>query len=335
MSDAARGDAAEGEAAPADAAAGGPAPAFRPTADAFDPRRTRGRGPADAWRAFVTATRLGWQMEANWTDPILFFIYSVAKPLASTLIFVVMIEVIGGATTREFRAFVIVGTALWAFVVSGISGLGQAILEDRERYRMLKYVYVSPSDFFVVLVGRGIARIAVGAMAALITVGVGIAALGVPFDPARIHWPLLVAVMVLGLFTVVAIGVTMAAVCIQTRQEAWSYPEALAGALFLLTGAVFPLSVLPGPVQVLGWLTPLTWWIEGTRQALFPGGVSGIGGPGSLFEQLSGTLAPGPILIGVALLGTGALCTLAAAVVFQRSEHRAKDRGLLDQTSGS
>src|SRR5206468_10953288 len=149
-------------------------------------------------RASSTATRLGWQMEANWTDPVLFFIYSVAKPISSALIFVVMIDVIGGGSTRELRGFVVVGTALWAFVISGISGLAWSILDDRERYRMLKYVYVSPSDFLVVLLGRGLARVAVGGMGAAITLAIGVVLLGVPFDPFAVSWPLLVVVMAAG-----------------------------------------------------------------------------------------------------------------------------------------
>lgn len=315
----------------------GPAPAglASPEWGGFDPVRTRGRGLSELWRAFVTATRLGWQMEANWTDPLLFFIYSVAKPVSSTLIFVVMIEVIGGASSAEFRAFVVVGTALWAFVLSGISGLAWAILEDRERYRMLKYIVVSPSDFGAVLLGRGVARVAVGAMGALITLAIGVVALGVPFQPGLIHWPLLVLVMAGGLVTLVAVGVLMAAVCIQTRQESWSYPEAAAGALFLVTGAVFPLSVLPGPVQVLGWLTPFSWWMEGVRLSLFPGGLTGVGGAASAFTASTGRVRPEPYEIGVALFVTGALVTLAAIGGFRVSVHRAKDRGLLDQTTGS
>jgi ABC-2 type transport system permease protein len=313
----------------------GVAPAFRATTTQFDPARTRGGGARDTLRAFVTATRLGWQMEANWTDPVLFFIYSVAKPLASTLIFVVMIEVIGGASSREFRGFVVVGTALWAFVLSGIAGLAWSILDDRERYRMLKYLYVSPSDFLVMLLGRGVARIAVGAMGALITLAFGVLALGVPFDPAAVDWPLLAVVTVLGLVTILAIGVVMAAICIQTRQESWSYPEAAAGALFLVTGAVFPLAVLPLPIQAVGLATPLTWWIEGTRSALFPGGISAVAGPGSLFTELTGRATVGSLETVFALMVTGALATLAATAVFRRSVHRAKDRGLLDQTTGS
>jgi ABC-2 type transport system permease protein len=305
------------------------------TSVAFDPARTRGRGLIDVLRSFAVAARLGWQMEANWTDPLLFFIYSIAKPLSSTLIFIVMIEVIGGSTTHELRGFVVVGTALWSFVMSGIAGLAWSVLDDRERYRMLKYVYVSPSDFIVVLLGRGVARVAVGAMAAVITLVVGVIALGVSFDPAGIDWPLLMSSMLIGLIAIVAVGVALAAVCIQTRQEAWSYPEAAAGALFLVCGAVFPLSVLPPPVQVIGLLNPLAWWLEGIRSALLPSGFNGIGGPSSLFAEVTGRTVPSPLDIVIALLVTGALVTLAAIVGFRLSDRRAKDRGLFDQTTGS
>jgi ABC-2 type transport system permease protein len=302
----------------------------------FDPARTRGRGIRDVRRSFVTAARLGWQMEANWTDPILFFIYSVAKPLASALILVVMLDVIsGGRSTPEYRAFVIVGSALWAFVLSGVSGLAWMILDDRERYRMLKYVYVSPSDFLTVMFGRGVARIGVGAMGAAITLAVGIVFLGVPFDAARVDWLLLVAVMVPGVVAILAIGLTLAAICMQTRQESWSYPEAASGALFLVCGVVFPLAVLPQIAQAIGLLVPLTWWIEGVRHALAPGGVSGIGGPGSLFQALTGAAAPTSAEIVIALMVTGAVATLASVAVFRVSDRRAKDRGLLDRTTGS
>jgi ABC-2 type transport system permease protein len=301
----------------------------------FDPARTRGRGAADIRRSFGVAARLGWQMEANWTDPVLFFIYSVAKPVSSALILVLMLEVIGAGGRRDFRAFVVVGSALWSFVISGISGLAWSVLDDRERYRMLKYVYVSPSDFLVVLLGRGLARVAVGGMGAAITLAIGVVLLGVPFDPFVVNWPLLVVVMAAGIGSIVAIGILLAAICLQTRQEAWSYPEAVAGALFLVSGAVFPLAVLPAPVQALGLLTPLTWWVEGVRDSLFPGGLTAVGGAGSLFTSATGLQRPDAIDILGALLASGAVATLAAIAVFRTSDRRAKDRGLLDQTTGS
>lgn len=301
----------------------------------FEPSRTRGHGVAGSWRAFRTAVRLGWQMEANWTDPLLFFIYSVAKPVSAALILVVMLDIVSGGADPAYRAFVVVGVALWAFVLAGIAGLAWSILDDRERYRMLKYIYVSPSEFLVVLLGRGVARLAVGAMGALITIAVGIVALGVPFDPGGVDWPLLLLVMALGLVVIMAIGLLLAAICLQTRQESWSYPEAMAGALFLVSGVVFPLAVLPSPIQAIGLATPLTWWIEGVRHAAFPDGPSSVAGAGSLWAEEIGAAAPDPATIIAALLATGALVTLAATGVFRASERRAKDRGLLDRTTGS
>jgi ABC-2 type transport system permease protein len=294
-----------------------------------------GSRPRETIRSFVTAARLGYLMEANWTDPLLFFIYSVAKPVASALILVVMLQVVGGNASATYRSFVVIGTALWALVLSGVAGLTWALLDDRERYRMLKYVYVSPSDFHIVLLGRSVARLLVGVAGTLITLAVGVVALGVPFRPFEIDWPILVVSLVLGLAVVVALGLLMGAICLQTRQESWSYPDAFAGGLFLVSGAVFPLTILPAPLQAIGLLNPLAWWIEGVRHALDPANPSSIAGPGSLFTSLTGQLTPSTAQVLIALLVTGAVVTLAAAVIFRVSSRRAKDRGLLDRTTGS
>jgi hypothetical protein len=93
--------------------------------------------------------------------------------------------------------------------------------------------------------------------------------------------------------------------------------------------------VLPGPLQAVGMLTPLTWWIEGVRHAVFPTGTSGVGGAGSLWASWAGAAPPDTTTIVLALLATGTLVTLAATGIFRMSERRAKDRGLLDRTTGS
>ena len=309
--------------------------AFSGDQTGFDPARAEGNGLRDTWRSFGTAARVGWQMEANWTDPVIFAVYSIAKPLAGVFILVFMVNVIGGGATAAYRAYVVVGSALWAFVVSGIAGLAWSILDDRERYRMLRYIYVSPSDFGVVLLGRGIARIGVGLIGATVALVTGMVFLGIGFDLARVDWPSLVVGMALGLIAVIAVGVIMAAVCMQTRQESWSYPEAVAGALFLVSGAVFPLAALPDVAQAIGLASPLSWWIEGVRRALLPDSPTGIGGAGSLYERLTGSVIPDASTVLLALLATGALVTLAAMLAFRVSDRRAKDQGLIDRTTGS
>jgi ABC-2 type transport system permease protein len=224
---------------------------------------------------------------------------------------------------------------MWGLVLGGMAGLAWSLLDDRERYRMLKYLYLSPNALLVLLLGRGAARLAIAVMGALITLGVGVAFLGVGFDLGRVDWLLLVPSLALGFVSIVALGIVLAAICMQTRQESWSYPDAVAGAMFLVVGAVFPLAVLPQAVQVAGLMVPLTWWLEGVRQALVPGSLSSIGGTGSVWAQLTGTIVPGSGAILLGLLVTTVVTTLGALAAYRWSEHRAKERGLLDQTTGS
>ena len=280
----------------------------------------RGLTLADAWRSFRTAVRLGWAVEANWSDPFLFAVYTVAKPLAAAMILVVMFQVITQGQGAEFLQFLIVGSALWNVVFGVMGGLVQSILEDRERYRMLKYVVVTPSSLFPFLLGRSLARVLVSFVAVGLTLGVGIVFLGVEL---RIDLPYLLAATVLGVLAVVSLGIFIAGWCLQLRQEAWHYPEAIAGAIYLLSGAIFPIDILPSFLHPIAYATPTTWWLEASRR-----GLLGHGSPGVI-----GGLSDGAVLLLLALSTAVALpLGLAAFAWFMK---RARQAGLLDMVTGS
>ncbi len=280
----------------------------------------RGMDLGDAWRSFHTAIRLGWAIEANWSDPFLFAVYTVAKPLAAAMILVVMFQIITGGEDTGFLQFLIVGAALWNVVQGVMAGLVQSILEDRERYRMMKYVVVTPTSLFPFLLGRSLARVGVSFVAVVLTLAVGVLFLGVELQPDLL---LIIPATVLGLTAVVGLGIFMAGWCLQLRQEAWSYPEAIAGALYLVSGAIFPVSVLPAFVQPIAWAFPTTWWLEASRR-----GLVGDGSPGDI-----GNLSDGTVM-GLLALTTAITVPLALAA-FAWFMRRARQAGLLDMTTGS
>jgi ABC-2 type transport system permease protein len=280
----------------------------------------RGVTISDAWRSFRTAIGLGWAVEANWSDPLLFFIYTLAKPLAAALILVVMVQVITGGQGDEILQFIIVGAALWNVVFGVMAGLVQSILEDRERYRMIKYVVVTPPSLFPFLLGRSLARVIISFVAVVLTLGVGVFFLGVELDVSLIY---LVAATVLGVLAVVALGIFMAGWCLQLRQEAWSYPEAIAGALYLVSGAIFPIDILPAPLQSVAYVMPTTWWLEASRR-----GLLGHGSPGVI-----GGVSDGLVMLFLFVSTAIAVpLSLAAFAWFMR---RARQAGLLDMVTGS
>jgi ABC-2 type transport system permease protein len=281
------------------------------------------RRGTSAWRSLTTGARLGWAIESNWTDPLLFAIYSVARPVGAALVLVAIVWLVSGGSRPDYLGYLVVGSACWTFVGGGMSGFVWAVLDDRERYRMLKYVVLSAVRFLPFLVGRASAQLVAATAGCLVTLVVGVVFLGVQINLATIDWRLLVPVMAVGLASIVALGLAVAGLCLTVRREAWSYPEAIAGGLYLLSGVIFPPDVLPTFLQPVALALPTTWWLEGVRRALL-----GVSTPG-LLADFSDTM------VLLALCATTGVLTLVSWAIFHTFERLARERGLIDQTTGS
>jgi ABC-2 type transport system permease protein len=118
-------------------------------------------------------------------------------------------------------------------------------------------------------------------------------------------------------------GIAVAGLCLTTRRESWSYPEAIAGGLYLLSGAIFPPDVLPAILQPVALALPTTWWLEGVRRALL----------GTATPELLAGFSDQEVFL--ALCASTAVLTLGSWAVFRTFERVARERGLIDQTTGS
>ena len=272
------------------------------------------------WRGFKAATRLGWQISSNWTQPLVFVLYSVLRPLSAAFILVVMYRVIsgGGANTAAYLAFLVSGVAFWSFVQYGFAGLSNGIAEDRGEYKMLKYVYTSPAHFYVYLLGRGLAQLASAVASALIVLIVATIALGLPINPLHINYPLLLAASSLALLAVIGLAMAFGVLLLQAR-DAHGYGELGSGVLYVISGAIFPISVLPGILATIASLSPLVYWMESIRRSLL----------GSQAIRMFPSLSDGDVLLR--LLVTTAATLLLAHLVFTWADRRARRLGLYDR----
>nr|MBO2507624.1 hypothetical protein [Bacillota bacterium] len=273
-------------------------------------------------RAFRLAAWLGWQMESNWTDPWLFAVYSIIKPVSSALILVVMYYVVtGGQTQGDLFAGLYVGNAFFMYVGQLMFGMSWVVMEDREFFRTFKYMYLAAPSIYWYLTGRAVAKFLVTSLAVAVVLGFGTAFLDLPLALGAVRWGYLAAVLALGILACVAFGLLMAGIMVISARHGQGYAESFAGVLYLLCGVVFPLDVLPAPLQPVGRAIPFTYWIEGVRRALMGRGMS---------PSLAG-VDDGAIL---AILLLSSLATLAVAVLFYAwMERIARDRGLIDQVT--
>ena len=268
---------------------------------------------------YGASVRLGWKVSSNWTRPTLFIVYSVIRPISAALILVVMYSVITGGRGNTYRylAFLVVGQAFWSFIQEGLAEFATGILEDRGRYKMLKYAYLAPLRFPLFLVGRGTAKFGSAAAAVALVLVIGTVFLRLPIDPLRIDYPLLVASCLLTLVAALAFGVLFSLLLLAGRNS-YGYGEISAQVLYIFSGAIFPISVLPRPIAVAASFSPLPYWLELVRRALLHDRVY------QMFPQLSN----GDVLLRLALTTGGTVIVCWIAYLF--ADRRARRQGYID-----
>ncbi len=280
---------------------------------------------SDTLRSFLVATWLGWQIESNWADPFLFAVYSIARPLASALILVVMYAVItNSAFQQPIFAYIYLGNALYILVGMVITGVSWAIIDDREHYRVAKHLYTAPLNGYSYLYGRGVARLIIGSISVVITIVFGILVFKLPIRLAAIDWPLLLSSMVLGVLALAGLGLIMGAWTMTMARHFWSVGDAVAGAMYLFSGAIFPIDTLPAWLRPIGYLLPVTYWLEAARRALLGPNAVGF----ETFAHLSNAA-----LIAI-LLGFTAVLLVGSRYFYRWALHTAKEKGLVDLESG-
>jgi ABC-2 type transport system permease protein len=276
------------------------------------------------WTSLKTATWLGWQIESNWASPSLFALYSIVKPLTSAAILVVMFGMVtqGNFASPAF-SYLYVGNAFYMYVGAVMAGMAQAVVDDRERFRTLKSMYVAPVHIPMYLMGRGVARFLTTSLSVAITLAFGVLFLQLQLNLGDVRWGLFVAALVAGVALLAMMGLTLASIVLVIAHNSWLVGEAVAAALYLFCGAVFPLEVLPWWLRPVGYLLPVTYWLELVRRAL-------IGRVADAYPTLAG-IGDLQLLVLVAILTL--VFAGVAGTTFRRCDHLARERGLIDRTT--
>jgi ABC-2 type transport system permease protein len=266
-----------------------------------------------------TSAWLGWQVETNWTDPTLFLATAIAKPLSITLILFFMARVVSqGQATADTFLFLFLGNTFFLYVTEVLIGISWAVFRDREDFETLKYVYATPASFLTYLVGRSMTKVLTATLGVAVSLLFGRWALGLPIGGPGTDWGLALLGTLLGLVSVIGLGIILAGTSLVLARHSMSMNEGLAGLFFLLSGAVFPIELLPGWAEAIGLALPFTWWLELMRRIF----------TGRTFAEALAGFSQGD-LWGILVLSTAGILVVAL-LWFRACERTARARGLID-----
>jgi ABC-2 type transport system permease protein len=275
---------------------------------------------ANTAKVMAQGAWIGWKVESNWTDLFVFLAYMIAKPMASVLM-IGLIFLIGsdaaGVMNQQFFFYSFTGAIFFIYPTTLAISLGYLMHEDRAKYEVLKHIYIAPESIKPYIFGRVIAssvNATVSVIAAFATGAVIFSTffgLDLGIDALQVNYPLLVGTILLGIIAFGFLGLLLCAINLVSFKLQYSLSEYTTGFLFLLSGVVFPVSVLPIVAQEVGYALPTTYFLNLVRSSL--------SGSGEFTLDLA-----------YMILSTAGFAVMAT-ILFKIAEHRARHKGMIDR----
>src|SRR5256886_6849924 len=163
----------------------------------------------------------------------------------------------------DFRTFIYPGVLAMSVLFTAIFSAA-SIVWDRE-FGFLREMLVAPVRRWAIVVGKCLGGATVATFQGLIFLALA-GLVGVPYSPSLIITVLCLQALLA--FSLTAFGL-MVAVRITQLQAFMAITQMFVMPLFFLSGALYPLSGLPGWLAVLNRIDPLTYAVDPMRHAVF------------------------------------------------------------------
>ncbi len=218
----------------------------------------------------------------------------------------------GHSNLQQAQLYLLVGALLWTYLSMVFFEIAFAITWERWE-GTIEYTFMAPIRRLTHLLGMCAASLIYGiARAALI--GLALVFL-FNLDLSHANYWAALAIFAAATLPLLGLGIFTSILPLLSPEKGEQMAFAVQGVLLLISGVYYPITVLPGPLQLAGILSPLTYTLDGVREALLHG------------LSLTGALPD----VGI-LLVMGIVLVPASVWCFGRAEERAKRLGLLKRS---
>jgi ABC-2 type transport system permease protein len=292
---------------------------FRATRVGRRPER-RSRGPMAPLRwemnAFIgfierqkNLYRRYWAWEAVWLLYNLVSVLSIGY-LASGLS---TLGLQGGTfNLQQAQLYLLIGALLWTYLSMVFVEISFAITWERWE-GTIEYTFMAPIRRVTHLLGMCAASLIYGILRAAL-IGVALVAL-FRLDLSRANWGTALLIFAAATLPLLGLGIFTSILPLLSPEKGEQMAFAVQGVLLLISGVYYPVTVLPLPLHLAGIISPLTYTLDGVRQALLQGRPMAQALPDVFIL----------VILGVVLVPASVFC-------FARAEVRAKRLGLLKRS---
>jgi ABC-2 type transport system permease protein len=219
---------------------------------------------------FLTKRYLMWE--------IVWLVYVTVNAMAITFIGA-GVEAVGGTVdTRFLMTYLLVGALLWNYLSMLFDVLSETVSWERWE-GTIEYTFMSPSSRVTHLLGMGLYAVVYGILQTVVTLGVCYLFFGEMLDLSNAnYWGALLVLAVCSV-SLVGFGVVAAVLPLLSPEKGQQVSYIVSSVLLLVSGVYYEVDVLPGWMQAIATVSPVTYALQGTRAALLEGaGLAGLWG---------------------------------------------------------
>ena len=244
---------------------------------------------------------------------IVWIVYITANAMAITFIGAGVKSVSGAEVDTEYlMTFLMVGALIWSYLSVLFDVLSETVSWERWE-GTIEYSFMSPAGRVTDLLGMGFYAVIYGIAQIAIMFGVVSLFFELYLSDAN-YWGALLMLSVCSV-SLVGFGIVAAVLPLLSPEKGQQVSYIVSSLLLLVSGVYYPVDVLPGWMQAIATISPVTYALEGLRQALLEGA-----GVAELWGSIRVLLIMGVIFIPLGLY------------IFHLGERYAKKTGKLKRS---
>lgn len=248
-----------------------------------------------------------WLWEVTW------MIYAIVTALSIGLIGAGMNEITGGNVEgKEVTLYLLVGSIVWGYLAIIFWEISHTISIERWE-GTLEYTFMAPVSRVSHLFGMSIFALIYGIIRTSIVFIVAVLFFDISFSGMNMFG----ALVILAISSVAFVGLGMVAAIFPliSPEKGSQFNHIIEAVIMMVSGIFYPVSVLPGWMQILSKFSPATYTIAGMRKAILEGANT---------NELTPYIIP--------LLILGVVCVPLGLVIFHYVEVHVKRVGKLKRS---
>jgi ABC-2 type transport system permease protein len=255
---------------------------------------------------FLTKRYLMWE--------IVWLVYVTVNAMAITFIGAGVDAVGGTVDTRFLMTYLLVGALLWNYLSMLFDVLSETVSWERWE-GTIEYTFMSPSSRVTHLLGMGLYAVLYGILQTVVTLVVCYLFFGDMLDLSNANYWGALLILAICSISLVGFGIVAAVLPLLSPEKGQQVSYIVSSVLLLVSGVYYEVDVLPGWMQAIATVSPVTYALQGARAALQDG--AGI-------VELWGSIWP--------LLIMGAVFVPLGIFIFHLGESYAKRTGKLKRS---